>query len=458
MKRILSGATRAALYARVSTEEQAQHGVSLDAQKERLTRYAEENNLTIVGTYVDEGISARKRYTRRAAFMKMIDDVKQKKIDVILFIKLDRWFRNVADYYEVQSILDRYNVQWIATEEDYDTTTANGRLSLNIKLAIAQDEADRTSERIKFVFSNMVKEGRVISGTAPKGYRIENKRPVVDEEMAEVVRAAYEKLADCRSMKKTQTYLLETYNVFWGLKELKHVLTNPWNIGKAYGIDGYCPAIVGESLFNLVGNIVETRSARYDGTRSDRVYLFTGLTVCGCCGRRMSTYACRNRNKDGSQRGNTYIYYRCQRHLNHLCNMTKQANQDKLEQWLIENIAIKAEEYNFSLQETAKNRPQKQIDANKIRAKLERLKDLFVSNLILKDMYEKDYYALTSLLQEAEKQLREDAKPVDTSAFENFAEVYQSLDAEQRKALWSRLIEKIVVTESGDYLITFYQL
>ena len=165
-------------YARVSTEDQAMHGVSLDAQKERLRQFAKENALEVVDLYVDDGISARKRYTRRPEMLRLLSDVQAGKIDVILFIKLDRWFRNIADYYEVQTILDRHRVQWIATEEDYDTTTANGRLSLNIKLAIAQDEADRTSERIRFVFQNMVKEGRVISGSTPKGYRIHDKHVV----------------------------------------------------------------------------------------------------------------------------------------------------------------------------------------------------------------------------------------------------------------------------------------
>ena len=108
LKRIDDGIKRAALYARVSTEEQAMHGVSLDAQKERLTQYAKENELSIVDLYVDEGISARKRYTARPAFMRMLEDVKSGRIDIIIFIKLDRWFRNVADYYEVQAILDRY--------------------------------------------------------------------------------------------------------------------------------------------------------------------------------------------------------------------------------------------------------------------------------------------------------------------------------------------------------------
>lgn len=71
------------------------------------------------------------------------------QIDIILFIKPDRWFRNVADYYEPQRILGAHHVQWIATDKNYDTTTSNGRLHLNIKLSIAQEESDRTSERIK---------------------------------------------------------------------------------------------------------------------------------------------------------------------------------------------------------------------------------------------------------------------------------------------------------------------
>ena len=457
MKRITNGVTRAALYARVSTEEQATYGISLDAQKERLLQYAKENGLTVVDIYCDEGVSARKRYTRRAEVIRLLDDVKAKKIDVILFIKLDRWFRNIADYYEVQTVLDQYNVQWIATEEDYDTTTANGRFSLNIRLAMAQDEADRTSERIKFVFSKLVKEGRVISGKAPKGFKIVDKKPVIDEEVAKIVRAAFNKMADCRSMKKTQIYILQTYNVFWGMKEMKHILTNPWNIGKAYGIDGYCPAIVDESLFNLVGEIVSIRATRHDGTRSDRVYLFTGLLYCECCGRKMSTYSCNNKNKNG-EITNTFIYYRCQAHINRLCEMKKQANQDKLEQYLLENISSLAEAYNFSIKEKKKNKPKAKTDIAKIKEKLEKLKDLYLNGLILKEMYEKDYLALAKTLEEAEKNFAEEPKPINTSFFKDFHNIYNSLDKEGRKALWSRIIKKIVVTESGDYIVTFNQL
>ena len=82
---------RAALYIRVSTEEQARKGYSLPAQKEDLEEYARKNGYAIAGYYIDEGKSARKKYTKRKEFMRMLEDVRAGKIDVILFIKLDRW-------------------------------------------------------------------------------------------------------------------------------------------------------------------------------------------------------------------------------------------------------------------------------------------------------------------------------------------------------------------------------
>lgn len=144
-KNQLAPVRRAALYIRVSTEEQAMHGYSLDAQREALTHYARNHGMEISSIYIDDGVTARKSFRVRPQFNRMLQDVQADKLDIILFIKLDRWFRNVSDYYEVQKILDAHNVDWAATEEQYDTTTANGRLNLNIRLAIAQDESGRTS-------------------------------------------------------------------------------------------------------------------------------------------------------------------------------------------------------------------------------------------------------------------------------------------------------------------------
>ncbi len=454
-KRLDDGLKRAALYARVSTEEQAMHGVSLDAQKERLIQYAKENDLTIVDLYVDEGISARKRYTRRTEFMRMLEDVKAHKIDVILFIKLDRWFRNIADFYEVQSILDRNKVQWIATEEDYDTTTANGRLALNIKLAIAQDEADRTSERIKFAFQNMVKEGRVISGQTSLGFKIEDKHIVIDEEGAKIVRAMFNKYIDCRSTKATSRYLMEEFKKNVDVKNMKRMLTNTWYIGEAYGIKGWCPAIIDEETFHLAGSIVETRATRYDSARSNRIYLFTGLVFCESCGRRMTTYCCSNKNKDGSIR-QSFIYYRCPAHTMKLCKMSKQFNQNKLEEWLLQNLQSEAEKYNRMIQDQRKAASKKTIDTAKIMTKLEKLKDLYLNDLITKEMYEKDFISLTTALNEAKQQQNDHSeKEINTKAFKNIFKSYNNLTEESKKAFWSRTIKRINVSPEGDLKVIF---
>ena len=442
---------RAALYARVSTEEQAMHGVSLEAQRERLTLYAKENGLSVVGTYVDEGMSARKRYTARAEFMRMLGDVRSGQIDVVLFIKLDRWFRNVADYYEVQSILDKHGVVWIATDEDYDTTTANGRLALNIKLAIAQDESDRTSERIKFVFRNMVKEGRVISGSTPLGYKIEDKRAVIDENTAHITRDAFEKMADCRSVKGTSRYLYERYGVRMDAKSLKRLLTNTWCIGEAYGVKDFCPAIVDRRLFELVGDVIKVRAQRILREDRERAYLFGGLAFCGCCGRRMSAYTCKNKRKDGSEQ--SYVYYRCPEHAAGRCAASGQINEVFLEEWLCERVFGALDGYAVQI-----NARQVAFKASadgtlRITSRLERLKDLYLDGLMLRQTYEKEYVALTKRLEKEKRELEcstEKILPPVTS----IREAYALFDGESKKAFWSRVISKITVREDGSLLVS----
>jgi len=139
-------------YVRVSTEEQAIHGLSIEAQTSALESWVKENGHRMVHIYTDAGISARKPASKRPALQQLLADAQSGKGDLVIFTKLDRWFRNIAEYYKVQEILEKFHVDWKTVHEDYDTSTASGRLKINIMLSVAQDEADRTSERIKAVF------------------------------------------------------------------------------------------------------------------------------------------------------------------------------------------------------------------------------------------------------------------------------------------------------------------
>lgn len=121
-------------YVRVSTTEQKMHGLSIDAQKQKLIEYAESHNMKIVEWYIDEGVSARKPIAKRPELQRMIQDAEKGRFKRIIFIKLDRYFRSISEYHSCQKILDEAGVTWTATEEKYDLSTANGRAFVNMKL------------------------------------------------------------------------------------------------------------------------------------------------------------------------------------------------------------------------------------------------------------------------------------------------------------------------------------
>ena len=125
----------AALYIRVSTEEQAMHGLSVAAQTAALDTWAKQNQVKVVDHYVDAGISARKKASTRPELQRLLRDIEAGNIDLVVFTKLDRWFRNIGEYYRVQDILDKHKVNWKTIQEDYDTSTASGRLKINIMLS-----------------------------------------------------------------------------------------------------------------------------------------------------------------------------------------------------------------------------------------------------------------------------------------------------------------------------------
>jgi DNA invertase Pin-like site-specific DNA recombinase len=121
-----------AAYVRVSHQEQKLHGISLDAQRAKLQEYADQHNMKIVEWYVDEGVSGRKLIRKRPELQRMIQDAEKRKFERILFIKLDRFFRSVAEYHECMKRISP--IVWTTTEEKYDLSTAQGRMLVNMKL------------------------------------------------------------------------------------------------------------------------------------------------------------------------------------------------------------------------------------------------------------------------------------------------------------------------------------
>jgi DNA invertase Pin-like site-specific DNA recombinase len=129
-----------AAYVRVSTTEQKLHGLSIESQKQKLVEYAENHNMKIVEWYIDEGVSGRKPIAKRPELQRMVLDAEQGHFRRIIFIKLDRLFRSLAEYPEAMKRIDP--VIWTATEDKSDLSTANGRAFVNMKLTVEELEAD----------------------------------------------------------------------------------------------------------------------------------------------------------------------------------------------------------------------------------------------------------------------------------------------------------------------------
>lgn len=435
--------TRVALYVRVSTEDQKIHGLSVEDQMTSLSAWAEKEQVVIVGFYNDAGISARKPASRRPELQRLLDDVRAGKIDLIVFTKLDRWFRNIGEYYKVQEVLESHGVGWKTIYEDYDTTTASGRLKINIMLSVAQDEADRTGERIKAVHESKLMRNEPISGKVPFGYKIENKHLVVVPEDAEKVRDIFEHYIALRSVRALRAYTMETYGLTYGQTGLAQLLRNERYIGHAHGKDDFCPAILSEEVFYKVQEILQVRAERLNLSRTDRIYLFTGIVFCAECGNRLSSHTV----------GRKYIYYRCTRYEKlHLCPHKKRTSELVLEDWLLRNLPAKLEEYNLTLAAKAKAAKPK-VDTAKIQRKMEKLKDLYLNDLIDRDIYGRDYTALKNELVKALSYREEPRKPVDVDKIANLLAMYPKLSRAGQKEFWSRILKRIVITKNDEFFI-----
>lgn len=446
-----SGVTRVVLYVRVSTDEQVREGYSIEAQKASLLAYAKKEGYKVVGTYIDEGYTARRRFDKRKEFVRMLDDARAGRFDLILFIKLDRWFRSVADYYKIQEILEANNVNWKTTLEDYDTTTASGRLNLNIRLSVNQDEADRTSERIKFVFEKKVADGEVISGSAPLGYMIKDKRLVHDPDKKAIALEVFEaymlhrsQVAAVRSVRSKFAYDIN-YNT------VRNMLTNTIYCGSYRGNDSYCPPIVSRSDFDKVQRLLKERSIKR--APSGRVYIFSSLVRCGYCNRSMSGVYARN------PKGREYLYYRCGNGVKDAdCTNTRRIREDKIEEYLLNNLKEELRSYKveYELRQPVKVAPMG--DKRKIERKLDRLKELYINELIDLDTYKEDFEIYTSQLKAFE--IEEEGPKVDFEGLENilnddFLNMYQALGREDKKTLWLNAIGGVVVKDQEVLSIFF---
>lgn len=423
---------RAALYIRVSTEEQAKHGYSLAEQEHDLRQYAEQHGYIIIGVYADEGISARKALSRRKALQRLLDDVRAGVVNIIIFKCLDRWFRNVRDYYAVQDILDQHGVLWECSQEAlFNTTTTNGRLMLNLKLSLAQHESDQTGDRVRYIFEGRRRDGRVTSGAIPDGYLIdEDKHIQIDKHTAPMIRAMFRYFFSSRNVLATHRMLRKKYGYQKSDSAVGRALQNRLYIGEYHGIKRFCPALVSEKTFTEVQKIFDGRTKF---PRGDNIYMYTGLLHCPTCERVLVPAFSRGKDK-------VYIYYVCRNHTHNTCSHQKYWREEQVEAALLTALDREIQKYRGASEEFVS-----------LCIEQERIKAQYASGQILRAEFDTRFNDLREQMAGVNAEQGISLAYVKVMSVGDFRQHYSGLDKAARKLFWTSILERVDI--SGDTVI-----
>lgn len=449
----MSRIIRVGLYERVSTDEQALRGYSIDAQMQSLEEFCKNNDYKIVDHYTDAGVSGGKAAFRRPEMSRLLEDVEAGKIDMVLFTKLDRWFRNIKEYFKVQEVLEKHRVEWKAIHEDYDTTTANGRMAITIFLAIAENEREKGSERVSAVLANKRRNKEACMGGPhnPFGYiKVKDEDGIMrwayDPETEDAVREFWRIVQEENSILTAGKIVNATFGLNRALKEWGRTFNNEMHRGNYKGVVDYCPRYITPEDWERV------KAARtIKKTQKNRCYLFTGLIHCPDCGCIMSSNY--KIYKDDIRE---YYSYRCRHYTVRRCTNNKQVSEKRAEAWLLANVKDRLEAFIQSAEvEDAAPKPKPKRNKHKIAEKIRRLNVVYMGGGKTDDEYMSELADLKAQLAAAERE-EEGVKPRDLAPLReflesDFEEIYLSLEREEKRQLWRSIIDHLVV--EGNHVV-----
>lgn len=438
---------RAAGYIRVSTTEQSLKGFSIETQMAEIENYAKLHNMKLEEFYIDRGITARKSLEKRTDFMRMMRDVESGRINHIIVLRLDRFFRNIYDYHNMmRNYLEPHNCDWSAVKEQYTTSTTNGRLMINLRLSIAEQECDTDSDRIKDVFENKVRNGFAISGAQPWGFKVENKRVVIDEEKRALMIDMLDYVEKSSSVRGTLQYMKDTHGVSFIYESLARLLKNPMLYGSYRGNDNYCEAYMSKERFDNMRRLLDKNIRKRKNNHS---YIFSGLIICDECGYHMA-------GSHYGSHGNSYSYYRCTNHYgNHRCGNAGSTNEINIEKHLLENIEQLSREYMRSVKNVTQKVNPVKSNRKAIEKKLQKLNDLYVNDFIDMDKYKQEYELLKSQIVDEPEEQKKDLTALKEFLNSDFKEIYKTLDIEGKRALWRTIVKEIRIRNKEIVSVVF---
>lgn len=439
---------RCGIYIRVSTAMQRMEGWSLDAQKASLTAFAAARGWKVVGIYADEGKTARKRLRHRKEIFRLMEDVKNGLIDVILFRDLDRWSRSSADFFRLQETLDEHGVKWVSERQPNLTMeTKEGRLQVSILLAVGQNEADACSDRIKYTNIHLRKNRRWTAGpaTLPRGYTVdEAQRVVIDPEQEPKVRYLIDTFRRTGSVRATQRAFNEEFGESYHYNNVRTVLKSPMLCGEYREVEDFVetPYLSREEYQELQALMQKNvRNAKH-------FYIFSGLVKCGSCGASMVGTPTKKPTK-------MFYYYRCGYAAKESsCHNTLHINEEKMEKQLMPYIreAVAARIVEVKAVQQVKPKKPKKGNREAIERQLDKLEDLYItSSRMTKEKYEEKRDAILAKLIEDEPEPEQPSlvslERIQTLFDSGIEAIYEEFTREERRTFWRGILSSVTVKD-----------
>lgn len=395
------------LYMRVSTEDQAREGFSLPEQRERLESFCKFKGYEIIDYYEDAGISA-KTGNHRPEFERLKNDIKTKKVNTIVALKLDRITRSIYDWENLMTFLDENDAYLDCVNDEINTTSANGKMISRLLMSVSQNEIERTSERTKIGLAGAIKCGH-IPHVAPLGYKHEDKKLVIDYTTKDIVIRIFDLYYNGMSYKKISN-LLKKEKVLgkanWRDSTIVGIIENEIYKGDfVHGKNTKHPTyyedvvepIISKEMWEDCQVQKKKNSRSYQRTLT---YLYLQKLKCPKCGRILGGKATTKKN------GKVYYYYYCND-----CKVQFKENiiTEYFNQFISELVEYDSVVNQFFLpmikQKFDEPREQLEKEINNQKNKLERIKKAYVNGVFELQEYNEERKIVEKAISELENKL-----------------------------------------------------
>ena len=402
----------AGLYIRVSTEDQAREGFSLPEQEKRLRAMCEYKGYEIYKLYKDAGISAKDM--NRPAFEELLQDIREKKCNTIVVLKLDRLTRSVYDMEFIMKFLEENDAYLDCANEEINTTNSGGKMVARLLTTVSQNEIERTSERTKFGLAGEIKEGH-IPGKNPLGYKRDGKKLVVDPLTKDIVKRIYSLYFEGKSYSNIATiYNQEEVlgKTNWRDTGILRIISNEiykgdFVSGKTFNKPVYYENVVEPIVSKeLWENCQVQKKKNQKSYMRTQTYIFLQKLKCPKCGRILAGDASHKLKSD-----KWYFYYRCEDCKNNIKEEVIEISVKTLLADILEYDNV-VNEFFLPVLKSKLNDPKEQYEKElkSLNNKKERIRKAYIDSVFTAEEYKQESKTIDSQIEFVNSKLLENSQ------------------------------------------------